>query len=102
MCETRKFIMAVSYRNKVCDVIIPQDEILALHKLKAFVDDNKFVLAQMVQFLFDRIENIVGKGEGAGTSILSFSPQSFQKAFSTVPSTIFNEWQRSNGPHTNL
>ena len=33
---------------------------LALSKLKAFV------VAQMMQFLFDKIENIVGKGENAG------------------------------------
>ena len=34
-------------------------------KLKAFAD-NKFDLDQMMLFVFERIENILGKGENAG------------------------------------
>ena len=41
------------------------DQILAsLSKMKVFAEDN-FSVAQMVQFFFDRVENIVGKGENA-------------------------------------
>ena len=39
--------------------------ILALSKMKTFLDIN-FTMAQMVQSFFDRVENIVGKGENAG------------------------------------
>ena len=34
----------------------------------------------MIISVFDRVENIVGKGEIACTSNFSFSPQRFQKA----------------------
>ena len=33
--------------------------------MKAFADDN-VILSQMVHFLFDKFENIVGKGENPG------------------------------------
>ena len=33
--------------------------------MKEFEDDN-FIVAQMVKFLFDRVENIMGKGENRG------------------------------------
>ena len=36
------------------------DKILALSKLKAFAKD-KFILAHMVQCLFEKVRNIVGK-----------------------------------------
>ena len=34
-------------------------------KLKAFADD-KLSVSKMIFFLFDRVENTVGKGENAG------------------------------------
>ena len=40
-------------------------------KLKEFAD-NKINLAQMIISVFDRVENIVGKGENAGYQHLSF------------------------------
>ena len=40
---------------------LPDNKILPLSKLKAFADD-KFIVAEMVQFLCNRIENLVGKG----------------------------------------
>ena len=43
----------------------PNDKILDWSKLKAFADD-KIKLAKMMIFVFDRIENILGKGENAG------------------------------------
>ena len=44
---------------------IPNDKILDCSKLKAFVDDKIEVLKMMI-FVFDRVKNIVGKGENAG------------------------------------
>ena len=38
---------------------------LAPNKLKAFADD-KFQFDEMMQFFFDRVGNVVGKGENAG------------------------------------
>ena len=48
-------------------------------KLKAFADD-KTNVAQMMISLFDKVENIVGKGENAGFQHFLFFPQYFQKA----------------------
>ena len=47
-------------------------------KLKAFVDD-KINVAQMMIPVFDRVENIVGKGENAGYQRFLLFPQCFQK-----------------------
>ena len=44
---------------------LPDDKILVWSKLKAFADDKTKVL-KMMTFVFDRVENIVGKGENAG------------------------------------
>ena len=41
---------------------LPKDKILDLTKLKAFADD-KIYVTQM--FVFDGVENIIGKGENA-------------------------------------
>ena len=41
------------------------DKISAWSKLKAFADD-KLKVAKMMIFVFDWVENIVGKGENAG------------------------------------
>ena len=48
---------------------LPNDKILDWSKLKAFADDKIKVLKMMV-FVFDRVENIVGKGENAGLSLI--------------------------------
>ena len=55
------------------------DNILALSILKAFVDN--FIAVQIVQYLFDRIENIVAKRENAGDQHFLLFPQCVQKAF---------------------
>ena len=49
--------------------------------MKAFGDDN-FSRAHMVQFLFDRLENIVGKGENASNQQFLLIPQCLQTALS--------------------
>ena len=59
---------------------LPDDKILALSKLEAFVDDN-FSVAQMLQYFSDRIENSVGKGENFGFQHFLLFQQCFQKPF---------------------
>ena len=66
---------------------LPDDKIIALSKLKAFASNN-IIVGQMVQFLFDRIENIVGKGENAGYQHFLLFPQCFQKALSLGTSKV--------------
>ena len=50
---------------------------LNLLQLESKTEDN-FIVVQMAQFLFDRLENIAGKGENAG----NLFPLCFQMAFS--------------------
>ena len=49
-------------------------------KLKAFAD-KKIKSAKMMIFVFDWIENIVGKRENAGNQHFLLFPQCFQKAY---------------------
>ena len=63
ICTNRK-ISDKSLRSLVL-TRLPDEKNLALSRLKAFADDN-FIEAQAVQFPFDRVENVVGKGENAG------------------------------------
>ena len=58
----------------------PNDKILDVTKLNAFADD-KVNVAQMLVSVFDRIENIVGKGENAGYKHFSFSHYVFKGFF---------------------
>ena len=60
---------------------IPHDEILDQTKLKAFADD-KLNVTKMIISVFDRVENIVGKGEIACTSNFSFSHNVFKRLLS--------------------
>ena len=46
---------------------LPNDKFLDCTKFKTFADNNSNV-AQMVISVFDRVENIMGKGENAGFS----------------------------------
>ena len=55
---------------------------LDLSELRAFVDNN-FNVAQMEWFFFDKIENMVGKGENAGYQHFLLFLQCFQKANTT-------------------
>ena len=57
---------------------LPNDKILDLTKLIAFADD-KINIAQVI-FVFNRIENIVGKGGNAGYQHCLLFSQCFQKA----------------------
>ena len=44
---------------------LQNDEYVDLSNLKAFADNN-FITAKKIELFYDRIENIVGKGENAG------------------------------------
>ena len=56
----------------------PHDKILDKTKLKAFVDD-KLNVTNLTISVFDRVENIVGKGEIARVSNFSFSHNVFKR-----------------------
>ena len=61
---------------------LPDDKILDWSKLKAFADD-KINVAEKLDFVLGRIENIVGKGENAGYQHFLLFPQCIQKSFSS-------------------
>ena len=60
--------------------LLPNDEMLDSSKLKAF-PDNKIDFAKVVIFVFDRVENIVAKGENAGNQHFFPFPTMFSKGF---------------------
>ena len=60
---------------------LPDNKILDWSKLKAFADD-KLNVTQMIISVFDRVENIVGKGEIACTSNFSFFHNVFKRLVS--------------------
>ena len=60
---------------KIC---LPNSKILALTKLKTFVDD-KSQVASIRIFVSDREENIVAKGENAGKHHFLLFPNHFLK-----------------------
>ena len=57
---------------------LPNDKILDWSKLKAFAD-NKINVTEKLNFLLERVENIVGKGENAGYQHFLLFPQCFQQ-----------------------
>ena len=57
---------------------LSNNKILVLSKFKAFADYSLNV-AKWQEYVFDRVENIVGKGENAGYQHYLLFPQSFQK-----------------------
>ena len=73
--------MANALLNTEKNYPFPNDKILDLTKLKAFADD-KLNLTKVIMSVFDRVENIVGKGEIACTSNFSFSRNVFTRLLS--------------------
>ena len=57
---------------------LPNNKILDWSKPKAFADQNLYV-AQIMIYVFGRVENIVGKRENAGFQHFLLFPQCFQK-----------------------
>ena len=58
---------------------LPNDKILDFSKLKACADD-KINVACLIISVFDRVENIVGKGENAGNQHFLLFPKCVQKS----------------------
>ena len=56
---------------------LPKDRNTDSSKIKAFADENANV-AQKLEFAFDRVENIVRKGENAGYQHFLLFPHCFQ------------------------
>ena len=52
--------------HPVCFNTLPNDKRLDLSTLKTFAD-NKLQVIQMAKYVLDKIENMVGKEENAGT-----------------------------------
>ena len=62
---------------------LPNNYFLNWIKFKAFADD-KLNVAKIVTYVFDRVENIMGKGENAGYQHFLLFPRCFQKAYLRV------------------
>ena len=58
----------------------PNDKNVDLSKLKVFPDDNLNVVQRM-KFVFDRVENILGRRENVGFQHLLLFPHCFPKGF---------------------
>ena len=54
----------------------------------------KMNVAKMMLYVFDREENIVGKGENAGYQHFLLCPECFQKAFSSGVLKVVIVWKR--------
>ena len=67
-----------SYEGKTQFNSLPNNKILDWSKLKAFADDN-INMTQKLKYVLERLENIVGKGENAVTSIFFFSHNVFKR-----------------------
>ena len=60
--------------------------------MKAIADD-KFYIAQNINFFFYKVENIVGKWENAGYQhFCPFSPQCYQKPFFLTGTKVVTVW----------
>ena len=64
-------------------------------KFKAFADD-KSNSAKIMISVFNRVENIVGKGENAGYQHFLLFPQCFHKASSPGSLKVGIVWKRVN------
>ena len=72
---------------------LPNDKNFNLFKLKAFVDDILH-LARMTKYVFERVENIVGKGQNAGNQHFLLFPLCFQRASFTGSLKVGIVWYR--------
>ena len=79
----------------------PKQKLWAKTKLKALADDKSNV-AKLPISLFDRVENIVGKGENVGYQHFLLSPQSFQKTSLLGLLKVGIVWYRINSLPNNI
>ena len=65
-------VLDYNFKNiSVTLTFLPYSRILDLSKLKAFAYDN-FIVTQIKQFFFDRVENILGKDNAGFQHLLLF------------------------------
>ena len=69
----------------------PNNKILDLSSWKAFADD-KMTVAKMMIYVFDRVENIVGKRENADFQHFLLFPQFVPKVLYTVSLKVIMVW----------
>ena len=74
---------------------LPNDKILDVTKLKAFAD-NQLNIVKMTISRYDRVENIVGKGENAGYQHFLLFPPCFTKPSSSGSLKVRIVWERVN------
>ena len=74
LAEKKKYLLTRNIFNS-----LPNVKILDRSKLKAFAED-KINVTEILKFVLERVENIVGKGENAGYQHFLLLPQCFQKA----------------------
>ena len=60
------------------------------------VTDDNLNVTQMIKFVLDRVENIVGKGQNASNHHFLLFPQCFQKASSSASLKVRIVWERIN------
>ena len=60
--------------------LVHQNAVLCGNGSKAFADD-KIKVPKLTIFVFDRVENTLGKGENAGYQHFLLFPQCFQRDF---------------------
>ena len=70
---------------------LPNDKYLDVTKLKACVE-GKINVAHMMISVFDKVENIVAKGENAGNQHFLLFPQCFLKASFLKSLKVGNVW----------
>ena len=63
----------------MCIDSLPNDNFFYCTKFKVFADD-KLIVSEIMISVFDRVENIVGKGENAGYQHFLLLPVCFQNA----------------------
>ena len=73
-----KVIIKLSLHNEAFNPL-PNDKILHWSELKAFAD-NKMKVTESLKFDWERVENIVGKGENASYQHFLLFSQCFVKA----------------------
>ena len=74
-------------------IFAKQYKILDVTKLETFAD-NKINAAQVMISVFDRVENMVGKGENDGYQHFLLFPQCFLKASFLGSLKVVIVWQR--------
>ena len=74
---------------------LPNDTILGMFKFKASVED-KFGVAEIMGFVLEMVENIVGKGENAGYQHFLHFPTMFSKGFLPLSLEVWIVWLRVN------